>query len=167
RAGMATREEDFVSQVFVASTHTPVLFFTSSGRVYKLKVWRLPLATPQARGKPMVSLLQNMAEGERISTVMPIPEDESTWGDYTIMCATAGGNVRRNALSDFTDVKTNGKIALKFEGEDAEDRLIGVSVATDKDDVLLASRNGKCIRFPVEDVRVFTGRTSVGVRGIR
>ncbi len=163
---MAIREEDFLSQVFVASTLAPVLFFTSSGRVYKLKVYRLPLGTPQARGRPMVNLLP-LAEGERISTVMPLPEDEDSWADLTVMFATANGYVRRNALSDFVDVRANGKIAMKFEGEDADDRLIAVATCTDNHDVLLATRNGKTIRFPVGDVRVFTGRSSVGVRGIR
>ncbi len=173
RAGMAIREEDFLSQVFVASTLAPVLFFTSSGRVYKLKVYRLPLGTPQARGRPMVNLLPNLIEGETISTVMPLPEDEENWGDLTVMFATANGYVRRNALSDFGDVRANGKIAMKFEGEDADDRLIAVATCSDADDVLLATRNGKAIRFQIkyeEDgkgVRIFTGRTSVGVRGIR
>ena len=167
RAGMAIREEDFLSEVFVASTHAPVLFFTSSGRVYKLKVHRLPLGTPQARGRPMVNLLPNLVPGERISTVMPLPEDEESWAELTVMFATANGYVRRNALSDFGDVRANGKIAMKFEGEDADDRLIAVATCTEADDVLLATRNGKAIRFPVGDVRVFTGRSSVGVRGIR
>ncbi|MBV9153699.1 MAG: DNA gyrase subunit A [Alphaproteobacteria bacterium] len=167
RAGMAIREEDFLSQVFVASTHSPVLFFTSSGRVYKLKVHRLPLGTPQARGRPMVNLLPNLAEGETISTVMPLPEDEESWSGLTVMFATANGYIRRNALSDFIDVRANGKIAMKFEGEDADDRLIAVATCTENDDVLLATRNGKAIRFPVGDVRVFAGRSSVGVRGIR
>jgi len=167
RAGMAIREEDFVSEVFVASTHAPVLFFTSSGRVYKLKVHRLPLGTPQARGRPMVNLLPNLTQGETISTVMPLPEDEESWAELTVMFATAKGHVRRNALSDFGDVRANGKIAMKFEGEDADDRLIAVATCTDANDVLLATRNGKSIRFPVGDVRVFSGRSSVGVRGIR
>jgi DNA gyrase subunit A len=167
RAGMAMREEDFLSQVFVASTHTPVLFFTISGRVYKLKVHRLPLGTPQARGRPMINLLPNLAPGETIATVMPLPEDEESWADLTVMFATANGYVRRNALSDFGDVRANGKIAMKFEGEDADDRLIAVATCTDADDVLLATRNGRAIRFPVGEVRVFSGRSSVGVRGIR
>jgi DNA gyrase subunit A len=173
RAGMAIREEDFLSEVFVASTLAPVLFFTSSGRVYKLKVYRLPLGTPQARGRPMVNLLPNLAAGETISTVMPLPEDEESWADLTVMFATANGYVRRNALSDFGDVRANGKIAMKFEGEDADDRLIAVATCSDADDVLLATRNGKAIRFQIkyeEDgkgVRVFTGRSSVGVRGIK
>ncbi len=163
RAGMAIREEDFLNEVFVASTLAPVLFFTSSGRVYKLKVYRLPLGTPQARGRPMVNLLPNLAPGEAISTVMPLPEDEESWGDLAVVFATANGYVRRNALSDFGNVMANGKIAMKFEGEDADDRLIAVAT----DDVFLATRNGKSIRFPVSDVRVFSGRSSVGVRGIR
>ncbi|MBV8736374.1 MAG: DNA gyrase subunit A [Alphaproteobacteria bacterium] len=167
RAGMAIREEDFLSQVFVASTHAPMLFFTSSGRVYKLKVHRLPLGTPQARGRPMVNLLPTLLPGETISTVMPLPEDEEGWTDLTVMFATANGYVRRNALSDFGDVRANGKIAMKFEGDDADDRLIAVATCTDAHDVLLATRNGRAIRFPVGDVRVFVGRSSVGVRGIR
>ena len=167
RAGMAIREEDFLSEVFVASTHAPVLFFTSSGRVYKLKVHRLPLGTPQARGRPMVNLLPNLTPGETISTVMPLPEDEESWADLTVMFATVNGYVRRNSLSDFGDVRANGKIAMKFEGEDADDRLIAVATCTDANDVLLATRNGKAIRFPVGDVRVFSGRNSVGVRGVR
>ncbi len=166
RAGMAIREEDFLSQVFVASTLAPMLFFTSLGRVYKLKVYKLPLGTPQARGRPMVNLLP-LGEGETISTVMPLPEDEATWSELTVMFATAAGYVRRNALSDFGDVRANGKIAMKFEGEDADDRLIAVATCSDSDDVLLASRNAKAIRFPAGEVRVFTGRSSVGVRGIR
>ncbi|HEV2334833.1 MAG TPA: DNA gyrase subunit A [Stellaceae bacterium] len=167
RAGMAIREEDFLSQVFVASTLAPVLFFTSSGRVYKLKVYRLPLGTPQARGRPMVNLLPNLAEAETISTVMPLPEDEEGWAELTVMFATANGYVRRNQLSDFGDVRANGKIAMKFEGEDSDDRLIAVATCSDAEDVLLATRNGKAIRFPVADLRIFTGRSSVGVRGIR
>jgi len=167
RAGMSIREEDFVSQVFVASTHASMLFFTATGRVYKLKVYRLPEGTPQARGKAMVNILPNLAPGESISTVLPLPEDEKTWGDFTVMFATASGNVRRNALSDFGNVMANGKMAMKFEGEDAGDRLIAVRTCTASDDVLLATRKGKAIRFPVEDVRIFTGRASVGVRGIR
>jgi DNA gyrase subunit A len=167
RSGMAMRDEDFVAQVFVASTHAPVLFFTSSGRVYKLKVYRLPVGTPQSRGKAMVNLLPNLAPGEGISTVMPLAEDEADWKTQSVVFATAKGNVRRNALSDFANVFANGKIAMKFEGEDADDRLIAAAICTAKDDILLATRNGRCIRFPVDDVRVFTGRTSVGVRGIR
>jgi len=167
RTGATMRAEDIVSQVFVASTHAPVLFFASSGRVYRLKVYRLPIGTPHSRGKAMVNLLSNLAPGETISTVMPLAEDESDWSGRFVVFATAKGNVRRNALSDFSSIHATGKIAMKFEGEDADDRLIAAAICTEKNDILLATRGGRCIRFPVKDVRVFTGRTSVGVRGIR
>jgi DNA gyrase subunit A len=167
RAGMAIRDEDSVSQLFVASTHTPVLFFTSSGKFYKLKVWRLPVGTPQSRGRAIVNLLPNIQPGETISAILPLPEDEATWGDLTVMFATSKGNVRRNSLADFANVMSNGKIAMKFEGEDADDSLIGVGVCTHDDDVLLATQQGRCIRFRADDVRVFAGRNSVGVRGIK
>ncbi len=163
RAAMATREEDFVSRLFVANTHTPVLFFSTTGMAYKMKVFRLPQGTPQARGKALVNLLP-LDEGETISTLMPLPEDESTWADMFVVFATASGYVRRNKLSDFVDVKANGKIAMKLE---KGDRLIGVLTCAEGDDVLLAASAGQAIRFPVTDVRVFTGRTSMGVRGIR
>ena len=166
RSAMATRDEDFVTQVFVANTHTPVLFFSSTGKAYQLKVWRLPLANPQARGKAMVNLLP-LDEGETIATIMPMPEDEASWSALYAIFATKNGYVRRNQLSDFVDVRANGKIAMKFEGEDADDRLIAVRPAGDGQDVLLAAASGLAIRFPVEEVRVFSGRSSVGVRGIR
>ncbi len=165
RAGMATREDDFVSRLFVANTHTPVLFFSSRGIVYKLKVWRLPLGAPQARGKAFVNLLP-LGEGETISAVMPMPEDEQSWSTLNVMFATARGGVRRNELSDFVNVHQTGKIAMKFEGEDEGDRLIGVGVCTEEQDVLLATRQGRAMRFPVEKVRVFASRNSTGVRGI-
>jgi len=163
RAAMATREEDFVSRIFVANTHTPVLFFSTTGMAYKIKVFRLPQGTPQARGKALVNLLP-LDEGETISTLMPLPEDESTWADMFVVFATASGYIRRNKLSDFVDVKANGKIAMKLE---KGDRLIGVLTCAEADDVLLAAADGQAIRFPVADVRVFSGRTSMGVRGIR
>ena len=165
RAGMATRDDDFVSSLFVANTHTPVLFFSSRGIVYKLKVWRLPLGAPQARGKAFVNLLP-LSEGETISTIMPMPEDEASWASLNVMFATARGGVRRNELGDFVNVNQNGKIAMKFDGEDAGDRLIGVSVCTEEQDVLLATRLGRSMRFPVATVRVFASRNSTGVRGI-
>ena len=165
RSGMATREDDFVSSLFVANTHTPVLFFSSRGIVYKLKVWRLPLGAPQARGKAFVNLLP-LGDGETISAVMPMPEDESGWAKLNVMFATARGGVRRNELSDFTSVNQGGKIAMKFEGEDAGDRLIDVNVCTEEQDVLLATRQGRAMRFPVSTVRVFASRNSTGVRGI-
>jgi DNA gyrase subunit A len=163
RSGMATHEEDFVTRVFVANTHQPVLFFSSDGLAYKLKVFRLPLGTPQSRGKAFVNLLR-LSEGETITTVMPLPEDESTWGDLHVLFATVSGNIRRNLLSDFADVRANGKIAMKL---DEGDHLVRVRTCTEADDVLLTTRQGKCLRFPVTDVRVFAGRTSTGVRGIK
>jgi DNA gyrase subunit A len=168
RAGMATKEEDFVTALYVVNTHTPVLFFSTTGMVYMLKVYKLPVGTPQSRGKAMINLLP-LKEGETISTVMPLPEDESTWGQLNVMFATASGNARRNDLSDFTNVMRNGKIAMKLEVDEQGrgDRLIGVAPCDDNNDVLLSTRQGKCIRFTVSDVRVFAGRSSVGVRGIK
>ncbi|MCW5750287.1 MAG: DNA gyrase subunit A [Alphaproteobacteria bacterium] len=166
RTGMATRDEDFVTRVFVANTHQPVLFFSNIGRVYKLKVYRLPEAAPQSRGKAFINLLP-LQQGERIQAVMPLPENEESWGGMYACFATAKGNVRRNALSDFTDVKANGKIAMKFEGDDADDRLVEVLPCTESDDILLNARRGKSIRFSVADLRVFQSRSSVGVRGMR
>lgn len=163
RSGMSTRDEDFVSEVFVASTHTRILFFSTTGMVYQMKVYRLPESSPQARGKAMVNLLP-LDEGETISTVMPMPDDEETWSQLNVMFATAGGNVRRNLLSDFVNIKSNGKIAMKL---DEGDRLVSVRTCAPDLDVLLSTRLGMCIRFPVTDVRVFSGRTSTGVRGIR
>jgi DNA gyrase subunit A len=168
RAGMATKEEDAVTNLFVTSTHSPVLFFSSLGRVYRKKVWRLPEGGPATRGRPMVNLLP-LAEGETITTVLPLPEDEESWGDLHILFATAHGTVRRNSMDAFTNIPTAGKIAMRFgEGEDGDptDRLIGVSLLTEDDDVLLATCKGKAIRFPAVAVREFQSRTATGVRGI-
>jgi DNA gyrase subunit A len=165
RAGMATKDEDAVIKLFVASTHTPVLFFSTHGKVYRLKVWRLPEGAPQARGRPMINLLP-LAEGESISTVLPLPEDESEWSKLHVMFATAKGSVRRNSMDAFANIRTSGKIAMRFE-EESEDRLIGVSLLTEGDDVLLATRNGRAIRFAATDVREFQSRDSTGVRGAR
>ena len=162
RSGMQTRDEDFVSRLFVASTHTPVLFFSSRGQVYKEKVWRLPMAAPNARGKALINILP-MEQGERITTIMPLPEDESSWSELDVMFATTGGNVRRNKLSDFVDVRRSGIIAMKLDEGEA---IVDVQIAKENDDVLLTAAGGQCIRFPVTDVRVFQGRTSMGVRGI-
>src|SRR5712672_1368295 len=162
RAGMQTRDEDFVTRLFVANTHTPVLYFSSHGRVYKEKIWRLPQAAPQARGKALINILP-LEQGERITTVMPLPEDEKTWEQLDVMFASTRGSVRRNKLSDFVDVRPSGIIAMKLdEGEG----FVGVQICTENDDVLLTASAGQCIRFPVPDVRVFQGRTSMGVRGI-
>ncbi len=162
RSGMQTRDEDFVAKLFSASNHTPVLYFSSLGRVYKEKVWRLPEAAPQARGKALINILP-LEQGERITTIMPLPEDESSWGNYDVMFATTGGTVRRNKLSDFVDVRRSGIIAMKLaEGE----AIVDVQICTERDDVLLTAAGGQCIRFAVTEVRVFQGRTSMGVRGI-
>ena len=162
RGAMATRDEDFVARLFVASTHQPVLFFSSAGQVYKEKVWRLPLAAPQSRGKALVNLLPLEAD-ERITTIMALPEDEATWEALDVMFATTRGTVRRNKLSDFAQVNRSGKIAMRLdEGE----RIVDVQICSDKDDVLLTTAKGQCIRFAVDDVRVFKGRDSMGVRGI-
>ncbi|MBU6207778.1 MAG: DNA gyrase subunit A, partial [Alphaproteobacteria bacterium] len=165
RSGMATKDEDAVSEMFVTSTHTPVLFFSTHGKVYRLKVWRLPEGGPNTRGRPMVNLLP-LAEGETISTVLPLPEDEAEWARLHVMFATAKGNVRRNSMDAFANIPTAGKIAMKFEGEDADDRLIGVALLTEADDVLLASAQGKAIRFMGSDIRAFQSRNSTGVRGM-
>lgn len=166
RAGMATKEEDAVTELFVTSTHTPVLFFSTLGKVYRMKVWKLPEGGPATRGRPMVNILP-LAAGETISTVLPLPEDENEWGKLHVMFATCKGSVRRNSMDAFTNVPSNGKIAMKFEGDDADDRLIGVALLDEQDDVLLATRQGKAIRFPGDDVREFQSRASTGVRGMR
>ena len=162
RSGMQTREEDFVTRLFVANTHTPVLYFSSHGKVYKEKVWRLPQAAPQARGKALINILP-MEQGENITTIMPLPEDESTWDRLDVMFATTRGTVRRNKLSDFADVRRSGIIAMKL---DEGNSIVDVQICTENDDVLLTSAAGQCMRFAVNDVRVFQGRTSMGVRGI-
>ncbi|MCD2324296.1 DNA gyrase subunit A [Sphingomonas sp. IC-56] len=165
RAGMATKDADAVTNLFVTSTHTPVLFFSNHGKVYRMKVWRLPEGGPATRGRPMVNLLP-LANGEVISTVLPLPEDEATWGDLHVMFATAKGNVRRNSMDSFANIRSSGKIAMKFE-EGSDDRLIGVSLLTEDNDVLLATKQGKAIRFAATDVREFQSRDSTGVRGAR
>jgi DNA gyrase subunit A len=164
RAGMATKDEDAVTNLFVTSTHTPVLFFSTAGKVYRLKVWRLPEGAPQARGRPMVNLLP-LAEGETISTVLPLPENEEEWKNLHVIFATAHGGVRRNSMDAFANIPSNGKFAMRFD-EDAADRLIGVALLAEEDDVLLATRFGKAIRFEATAVREFQSRTSTGVRGI-
>ncbi|MGD0632654.1 MAG: DNA gyrase subunit A [Beijerinckiaceae bacterium] len=162
RSGMQTREEDFVARLFVASTHTPILFFSSRGQVYKEKVWRLPLAAPQARGKALINMLP-LEQGERITTIMPLPEDEESWATLDVMFATTRGTVRRNKLSDFAQVNRAGKIAMRL---DAGEEIVDVQICQENDDTLLTTQKGQCIRFPVTDVRVFKGRDSMGVRGI-
>ena len=163
RAGMATREEDVVTQIFVASTHTPLLFFSSRGMAYRMKVWRLPAGTPQSVGKALVNLLP-LTEGEVITSILQLPEDENTWSSLELMFATKSGDVRRNSLADFVNINRNGKIAMKLE---EGDRIVRVAICKPDENVLLTTAAGRCIRFPVDDVRVFQGRNSTGVRGIR
>ena len=164
RSGMSTREEDFVTQIFIASTHTPVLFFSSRGMAYRMKVWRLPAATPQSTGKALVNLLP-LTEGETITSILPLPEDARTGGQLELMFATRSGNVRRNSLADFENINRNGKIAMKL---DEGDRIVSVATCSPDDDVLLTTAAGQCIRFQIkEGVRLFKGRASDGVRGIR
>ena len=165
RAGMATKDEDVVTNLFVTSTHTPVLFFSNLGRVYRMKVWRLPEGGPATRGRPMVNLLP-LQPGEVVSTVLPLPEDEGEWGKLHVMFGTSRGSVRRNSMDAFANIPSAGKIAMKFEGEDADDRLVGVALLDPEDDVLLATRQGRAIRFAAEDVREFQSRNSTGVRGV-
>jgi DNA gyrase subunit A len=163
RTGMSTRDEDFVSQLFVASTHTPLLIFTNAGRVFKIKVWRLPVGTPQARGRPLINLVP-LEKDEGIATIMALPEDEDSWSDLNVVFATSAGSVRRNTLDDFSNVRANGKIAMKL---DEGNHLIAVESCTEDQDILLAAQSGKSIRFKVDDVRVFKSRDSEGVRGIK
>jgi DNA gyrase subunit A len=157
------KDEDFVTKLFVANTHTPILFFSSLGMVYRMKVWRLPVGNPQSRGKALINLLP-LAQDERITTIMPLPENPNDVATLHLMFATRSGGVRRNALDDFESINRSGKIAMKL---DEGDMIAGVEICTDADDVLLTTAQGQCIRFSVSDVRVFKGRDSTGVRGIR
>ena len=163
RSGMSTKDEDVLSNVFVSNTHVPILFFSNFGQVYKLKVWKLPLGSPTSKGKALINLLP-LEQGETISTILPLPEDEDSWGELHAIFATAKGNVRRNLLSDFSNVRANGKIAIRLSDGD---RLVGVAACNEEDDVLMAAKGGKCIRFPATKVRLFKGRNSDGVRGIK
>ena len=166
RAGMSTKDEDAIQEMFVTSTHNPVLFFSTAGKVYRLKVWKLPEGGPATRGRPIINMLPALDDGETIKTVLPLPEDEEEWGALSVVFATAKGNVRRNNMDAFTNIPSNGKYAMKFD-EDSDDHLIGVELVAAGDDVLLASQQGKAIRFSAEDVREFTSRTSTGVRGMK
>ena len=166
RAGMSTKDEDAVREMFVTSTHNPVLFFSTAGKVYRLKVWKLPEGGPNTRGRPIINMLPALDDGETIRTVLPLPENEESWGALSVVFATAKGNVRRNSMDAFTNIPSNGKYAMKFD-EDSDDKLIGVALLEPSDDVLLASKQGKAIRFAGEDVREFTSRTSTGVRGMK
>lgn len=163
RSGMQMKDEDFISDLFVASTHTPILFFTSRGIVHRMKVYQLPLATPQSRGKALVNLLP-LEKDENVSVYLRMPENEDLWNELDIMFATSHGSVRRNKLSDFKNIRSNGLIAMKLSDDE---QLVSVKICRDDEDIMLATRNGKAIRFPVTDIRVFAGRTSTGVRGIK
>jgi DNA gyrase subunit A len=165
RAGMNTKDEDIVTEMFVTSTHTPVLFFSTLGKVYRMKVWRLPEGGPNTRGRPMINLLP-LAQGETISTVLPLPEDEAEWANLQVLFATAKGNVRRNSMDAFARIPSQGKIGMRFD-EDSNDRLIAVALLTDQDDVLLASKQGRAVRFKGSDVREVKSRDSIGMRGMR
>jgi DNA gyrase subunit A len=164
RSGMDTKTDDFVSTVHIASTHTPLLFFSNLGKVYYLKVYNLPSTTPQARGRPIVQMLSNIQPHERISAVLPLPESVEPDDQRTMVFATSSGNVRRNRLSDFTNIKANGKIAMKL---DDGDLLVGVAIVEHDEDVFLATKESKCIRFGMDELRVFESRNSSGVRGVR
>nr|WP_242526393.1 DNA gyrase subunit A [Novosphingobium sp. KA1] len=165
RAGMATKDEDVVTTMFVTSTHNPVLFFSTAGKVYRLKVYKLPEGGPTTRGRPIVNLLPALDKDETIQTVLALPEDEKEWSKLSVVFATAKGNVRRNAMDAFANIPSNGKFAMKFD-EDSDDRLIGVALLSHQDDVLLASRQGKAIRFAGDLVREFASRTSTGVKAM-
>lgn len=165
-AGMQTKEEDVITTLFVANTHTQLLFFTTDGMVYKLKTWRLPQGGRTSKGKAIVNILP-IPVGVSIAAIMPVDRDEKEWDDLQVVFATSAGTVRRNKLSDFTNVKANGKIAMKFEDEHAETTMINARIASNDDDVMLITNSGRAIRFPATDVRVFNSRASVGVRGIK
>ena len=163
RSAMDVREEDIATDIFATNTHTPILFFSSKGKCYKLKTYKLPLGTPQARGRALVNLLP-LEGDEKISTILALPENEEKWKDLSIVFATSNGDIRRNSMDQFIDIRSSGKIAMKLEGDEA---LVGVALCTEKDDILLSTKDGKCIRFPVEKLRVFQSRNSTGVRGIK
>ena len=163
RSAMDVRDEDIATDIFATNTHTPILFFSSKGKVYKLKTYKLPLGNPQARGRALVNLLP-LEQNEKISTILALPENEETWKDLSIIFATSSGDVRRNSMDQFVDIRSSGKIAMKLEGDEA---LIGVNLCNEKDDILLSTKDGKCIRFPVEKLRIFQSRNSTGVRGIK
>ena len=163
RSGMQTKDEDFVTNIFVANTHQPILFFSSTGMVYRLKTYLLPVSSPQAKGKALINLLP-LEKDEVITTIMPLPADESEWENLFVMFVTSSGGIRRNNLSDFSRINKNGKIAMKPAKDET---IISVQTCTDDNDILLATKKGQCIRFSVDKVRVFASRSSTGVRGIK
>jgi DNA gyrase subunit A len=163
RSAMDVRDEDFATEIFATNTHTPILFFSSKGKVYKLKTYKLPLGNPQARGRALVNLLP-IEQDEKISTILALPENEESWKDLSIIFATSKGDVRRNSMDQFTDIRSSGKIAMKLDGDE---NLIGVNLCSENNDILLSTKNGKCVRFPVSKLRIFQSRNSTGVRGIK
>jgi DNA gyrase subunit A len=163
RSAMDIRDEDITTDIFATNTHTPILFFSTKGKVYRLKTYKLPLGNPQAKGRALVNLLP-LENDEKISTILALPENEEEWQNLSIIFATSHGNIRRNSMDQFIDIRSSGKIAMKLEGDEA---LIGVNLCNEQDDVLLSTRNGKCIRFPVEKLRIFQSRNSTGVKGIK
>jgi|TARA_Y100000389_G_C17469812_1_gene529287 DNA gyrase subunit A len=163
KSAMDIRDEDVTTDIFVTNTHTPILFFSTKGQVYKLKTYKLPLGTPQARGRALVNLLP-LDQDEKISTILALPEDEESWKDLSIVFATSSGNIRRNSMDQFKDIRSSGKIAMKLDGDES---LIGVRLCKSDDDIMLSTKNGKCIRFPVEKLRIFQSRNSTGVRGMK
>jgi DNA gyrase subunit A len=163
RSAMDVREEDIATDIFATNTHTPILFFSSKGKVYKLKTYKLPLGTPQARGRALVNLLP-LEQDEKISTILALPEDETIWQNLSIIFATSNGDVRRNSMDQFVDIRSSGKIAMKLEGDES---LIGVNLCTENDDIMISTKDGKCIRFPVAKLRIFQSRNSTGVRAIK
>lgn len=165
-SGMSTKDEDVITTLFVANTHTQLLVFTDDGMAYKMKTWRLPQGGRTSKGKPLLQILP-IPQGVSIAAILPVDRDEKDWDDLQIVFATSKGSVRRNRLSDFTNVKSNGKIAMKFEGDDEGTRLINARICDENDDVMLVTSSGRAIRFPVPDVRVFNSRSSTGVRGIK
>jgi DNA gyrase subunit A len=165
RSGMSTREEDVVSQVFVASTHTPLLFFSKAGKAFEIKVYELPQGGPTGKGRPIVQVLSALEPHDRVATLLPVPEDPALWEEFSVVFVTSRGNIRRNALSDFQNIRANGKIAMKLEA--AGERLVAVHMCKSDQDVLLTTKNGMAIRFGVSELRQFRGRDSTGVRGIR
>jgi len=163
RSGLSMYDDDITTQIFVGNTHTPLLFFSSAGQVYSLKLYRLPLGTPQSKGRPIINILP-LSEGETVTNIMPMPENQDEWDNLNIMFATSQGNIRRNDLSDFKKIQSNGKIAIRLDDNDS---LVAVKSCAEDNHILLATKNGKAIRFKVGSVRVFKSRTSDGVRGMR
>lgn len=163
RSGMSIRDEDVAVDIFVTNTHTPILFFSDRGKVYKMKTYKLPLGNPQSKGRALVNLLP-IEQDEKISTILSLPEDEASWKDLNIIFATKNGTIRRNSMVDFANIQSNGKIAMKL---DEDNSLVGVNLCEEKDFVMLSTKNGKCIRFPLDKLRVFASRSSEGVRGIK